>query len=95
MMTTKNVASTTPRLLPNAKMKWMRCASPPTTTTRRKSSTRIDLLGRRVVMSADVFGGNENECYNGVVVRKTKYKQAGKTKNGYDVKWHDGDVDFW
>ena len=68
-----------------------------TTKTRKKSVAvaRVDLLGRRVVMSADVFGGKENEYYNGVVVRKTRYTQNSKTKNGYAVKWHDGDVDFW
>ena len=76
------------------------------TRTRKKSSTkktrkksvakRIDLLGRRVViMSADVFGGKEYQYYNGVVVRKCKYRQNGKTKNGYAVKWHIGDEDFW
>ena len=46
-------------------------------------------------MSADVFGGKEYQCYNGVVVRKCKYRQNGKTKNGYAVKWHIGDEDFW
>lgn len=71
-----------------------------TTRTHQTSAVRtrkrvINLLGRRVVMSADVFGGREDECYNGVVVRKTKYTQDGKTKNGYAVKWHDGDVDVW
>ena len=57
--------------------------------------TRINLLGRRVIMSADVFGGKEDECYHGIVVRKSKYRQNDKTKHGHAVKWHIGDVDFW
>lgn len=61
----------------------------------RKSAKKINLIGRRVVMSADVFGGNANEVYHGVVARKGRYRQSGKTKHGYVVKWHDGDEDPW
>lgn len=65
------------------------------TRTRKTSKSRIDLLGRRVIMCADVWSGKENEYYNGVVSRKSKYNQDGVTKNGYAVKWHTGEVDFW
>ena len=61
----------------------------------RKSVKKINLIGRRVVMSADVFGGKANEVYHGVVARKGRYIQSGKTKHGYFVKWHDGDEDMW
>ena len=56
---------------------------------------KIELVGRRVIMSADVFGGKENQCYHGRVLCKSKYKQAGKTKHGFKVKWHNDDVDYW
>ena len=46
-------------------------------------------------MAADVFGGNENEVYHGVVVRKGRYQQGDKLKHGYVVKWHVGDEDMW
>ena len=59
------------------------------------STVRIDLVGRRVIMSADVFGGSRHECYHGVVIRKGRYKQHGKSINGYQVRWHDGDADYW
>ena len=62
---------------------------------RKKSVAKIDLIGRRVVMQADVFGGSENEVYNGLVVRKGRYTQRDKVKHGYVVKWHDGDEDMW
>ena len=65
---------------------------PPTTTTR---AAKIDLIGRRVVMQADIFGGSEHEVYNGLVVRKERYRQRDKVKHGYVVKWHDGDEDMW
>lgn len=56
---------------------------------------RIELVGRRVIMSADVFGGKENECYHGLIVGKGKYRQNGKTRCGYKVRWHVGDADYW
>ena len=71
-----------------------------TAKNKRKSKSksickRIDLVGRRIVMTADVFGGSANECYNGVVTRKSKYREKGKVRNGFQVNWHNGDVDFW
>ena len=66
-------------------------------TSRKKSSTakKINLVGRRVLMCADMFGGKEDEYYNGLVVRKSRYTQRGKVRNGFQVKWHNGDVDYW
>lgn len=46
-------------------------------------------------MSADVFRGSPDQCYHGVVISKGKYTQGGKTRNGFKVRWHDGDVDYW
>ena len=63
--------------------------------TKKKSPAKIDLVGRRVIMSADMFGGSANQCYHGVVVHKCKYRQGGKTRNGFKVRWHNGDEDFW
>lgn len=65
------------------------------TRKKKKSVTRVNLVGRRVIMSADEFGGSENECYHGIVIGKGRYQQRGKTKNGFKVRWHDGDEDFW
>ena len=65
------------------------------TTKKKKSPAKIDLVGRRVIMSADEFGGRADQCYHGVVVRKGKYRQRGKTCNGFKVRWHNGDEDFW
>ena len=56
---------------------------------------KIELVGRRVIMSADVFGGNDKQCYHGKVVGKSKYRQNDKTCNGFKVLWHNGDVDYW
>ena len=61
------------------------------TSTRKKrkrvvKKKRIDLVGRRVVMSADVFGGSENQVYHGLIVRKARYSQRGNVKHGYAVK---------
>ena len=97
-------------------------------TTSKKSGTkkrtqRVDLVGRRVLMCASVFGGDENEYYNGwytshvcvmlvtlntshfvmssyvmhkgMILRKGRYPEHGKTKTGYLVRWHDGDQDYW
>lgn len=61
----------------------------------RKTVARVELVGRRVIMSADVFGGDESECYHGIVVGKGRFPQHGKRYNGYKVKWHDGDEDYW
>ena len=61
----------------------------------RKSVVRVKFVGRRVIMPADVFGGNENEYYNGLVLRKSRYRQCGKVKNGFRVRWNDGDEDDW
>lgn len=47
---------------------------------------KIDLVGRRVIMSADVFRGNPDQCYHGVVISKGKYRQGGKTRNGFKVR---------
>ena len=55
-------------------------------STRKKTVERVELVGRRVVMSADVFGGKDNECYHGLVVGKGRYKQKGKICNGYRVR---------
>ena len=66
-----------------------------TSTRARKPVKRIDLIGRRVIMSADVFGGKVYEAYHGVVTRKCRYRQRGKLKYGYVVKWHDDDEDMW
>ena len=52
-------------------------------------------MGRHVIMTADVFDGNENEYYNGLVFRKSRYRQCGKVKNGFRVRWNDGDEDDW
>ena len=52
-------------------------------------------MGRRVIMSADVFGGSADQCYHGVVISKGKYRQGGKTHNGFKVRWHVGDSDYW
>ena len=73
--------------------------NPTSTAAGRRTRTRtrrrkIDLVGRRVIMSADVFGGNEAECYHGKIVGKSKYLLNGKTCNGFKVIWHDGDIDY-
>ena len=60
----------------------------------KKVSKKVNLVGRRVIMSADVFGGNVNQCYHGQVICKSKYKQGDMTKNGYKVKWHTDEVDY-
>ena len=70
-------------------------SSDQTTNNRRTRKKKIDLVGRRVIMSADVFGGSVNEVYHGVIARKKRYRQHGKVKNGFVVKWHDGDEDIW
>ena len=59
--------------------------------------TKISLVGRRVMMEADVFGGNAEECYQGLVICKTKYRPRGSETrcNGFKVKWHNGEVDCW
>ena len=55
-----------------AKCKVERAAKKSASTKKKniknKSTARVDLIGRRVVMCADVFGGNENEFYNGSVM---------------------------
>ena len=56
---------------------------------------KIKLVGRHVIMSAEIFGGREDQYYHGRVLCKSKYKQEGKTKHGYKVKWHNDDVDYW
>ena len=77
----------------------IRRATAASTSVRRTRSSvgskKIELVGRHVIMSADVFGGREDQCYYGRVLCKTKYKEAGQTKHGFKVKWHDGDVDCW
>ena len=70
------------------------------TKSRKKTAAstvkkKIDLVGRRVIMSADEFGGSVNECYHGLVICKGKYRQGGKTYNGFKVRWHDGDTNYW
>ena len=54
----------------------------------KKSASRINLVGRRVVMSADEFGGSSNECYQGIVIGKGKYihRSNGKTYNDFKVR---------
>ena len=72
-----------------------------TTTNSRKKTVasaakkKTDLVGRRVIMSADVFGGSEDQCYHDLVICKGKYRQGDKTHNGFKVRWHDGDVNYW
>lgn len=58
---------------------------------------KISLVGRRVMMEADVFGGNKDECYQGLVICKTMYRPRGSEKrcSGFKVKWHTGVVDCW
>ena len=62
---------------------------------RTKNTVKVDLVGRRVIMDADVFGGNALECYHGIVVKKGRYQENGKTIKGYLVRWHIGDSDYW
>ena len=62
---------------------------------RKPRNKRVDLVGRRVIMSADVFEGSTNEYYSGLVTRKCRYTQSDKVKNGFRVRWHTGDEDCW
>ncbi len=67
-----------------------RTSSANTTTARTQNPCRtqkkVKLVGRRVVMSADVFGGSPDRLYQGLVICVSKYKQGGKMKHGYKVK---------
>ena len=47
---------------------------------------KLDLAGRRVIMSADVFAGSELQCYHGIVVGTGRYQENGKTIKGYRVR---------
>ena len=60
-------------------------------------ATKISLVGRRVIMEAHDFGGKPEECYQGKVICKTKYRPRGsETKcSGFKVRWHTGEVDCW
>ena len=58
---------------------------------------QIRLVGRRVMMEAAAFGGNTEECYQGMVICKTRFRQRGSENkiSGFKVKWHTGDIDCW
>ena len=60
-------------------------------------ATKISLVGRRVIMEANAFGGKAEECYQGKVICTTKYRPRGsETKcSGFKVRWHTGEVDCW
>ena len=61
----------------------------------KKRQRLSDIVGRRFEMSAELWGGNENSVYMGVVLGKKSYRQKGKKVDGYRVKWHTGEIDYY
>ncbi len=68
-----------------------------TPVNKRAKAKKISLVGRRVIMEADAFGGNADESYQGLVISKTNFRPRGSENrcSGFKVKWHNGDVDCW
>ena len=68
-----------------------------TPVNKRVKANKINLVGRRVIMEAGDFGGKADECYQGLVISRTKFRPRGSENrcSGFKVKWHNGEVDCW